>query len=461
MTDLTQGALASAPTDQTRLIAVTTAQIGGLTQHACDARELHAFLGVRRDFSHWIKERIDRYEFVEGEDFVKTPCSPNLASRKNQALNLISGANRIDYLLTLDMAKEVSMVENNAQGHQARRYFISCERQAIAAATARTPLVPGCNDAAFTLPPDVAAGIRQIAALRGLSVDEAVNQVIGRQLARLLEAVSTPQALAAPARTPREDLPADPDPQTLLASLLAALVPVDTLAGPARLPVRDLVEIAAARREHGGLTAAEAGAALIRHGLRVTPDGKKGAGHLSVADRHPGLTAIANGAAWAAGTSAWLRQLAGASRARDLYLGGNARLTGTLIPLVRVLAHPAPAAALPAPAPAAVLSPETRAAIDRRAQALALDAFERNRQTLETWVLRQHDASDNAANLRRIANLELDDGQCVVVNVRDLWGLTARIAALEPILAEAKTALQVLERATGRTWWPHGERVAA
>ena len=34
-----------------------------------NARELHAFLGVGKDFSSWIKERITKYEFVEGLDF--------------------------------------------------------------------------------------------------------------------------------------------------------------------------------------------------------------------------------------------------------------------------------------------------------------------------------------------------------------------------------------------------------
>ena len=38
--------------------------------NSVDARELHAALDVRRDFSTWIKGRIEQYGFVEGEDFV-------------------------------------------------------------------------------------------------------------------------------------------------------------------------------------------------------------------------------------------------------------------------------------------------------------------------------------------------------------------------------------------------------
>ena len=36
---------------------------------AVSARELHQFLGSRRDFSHWIKDRIEKYQFVENQDF--------------------------------------------------------------------------------------------------------------------------------------------------------------------------------------------------------------------------------------------------------------------------------------------------------------------------------------------------------------------------------------------------------
>jgi hypothetical protein len=110
---------------------------------------------------------------------------------------------------------------------------------------------------------------------------------------------------------------------------------------------------------------------------------------------------------------------------------------------------------LPTAAPTGVLSRETRAAIDRRARALALDTFERNRQTLETWLLRQPDVGNEEAALRYIQNLELDNGQHVMVSVRDLWGLTARLGTLEPLITVAKAAILVLERATGRTWYPH------
>jgi phage anti-repressor protein len=88
-----------------------------------DARQLHEFLKVGRDFSNWIKFRIEEYSFKEGLDFVKFD-SPNLSISKR-------GGDRrsIDYHLTLDMAKELAMIERNAQGRQIRQYFIACEKK--------------------------------------------------------------------------------------------------------------------------------------------------------------------------------------------------------------------------------------------------------------------------------------------------------------------------------------------
>lgn len=89
-----------------------------LTQ-AVNARELHAFLQNKRQFSDWIKQRISEYDFVENQDFVS--FSQNCEKPKG-------GRPTTEYAITLDMAKELSMVERNEQGKQARKYFIECEK---------------------------------------------------------------------------------------------------------------------------------------------------------------------------------------------------------------------------------------------------------------------------------------------------------------------------------------------
>lgn len=97
----------------------------GLAIQTVNARDLHGFLEAGRDFSTWIKERITEYGFIEGQDYVLTEVlrSPNLGSAKARAQRVK------DYLLTLDTAKEFSMVERNDQGRRARRYFIECEKR--------------------------------------------------------------------------------------------------------------------------------------------------------------------------------------------------------------------------------------------------------------------------------------------------------------------------------------------
>jgi phage anti-repressor protein len=118
------------PNTTQNLIPVFTTEIGGVPMQAVDARELHGFLGVGRDFSNWIKDRISEYEFVEDVDYVLI--------RQNGGTKTGRGGDRrsVDYHLSLDMAKELAMVERNDMGHTIRRYFIDCERAALQAASA-------------------------------------------------------------------------------------------------------------------------------------------------------------------------------------------------------------------------------------------------------------------------------------------------------------------------------------
>ena len=85
-----------------------------------DARGLHTALEVGRDFSNWIKDRIEKYGFLAGIDYETR--SPDLASESH------GGQNRIEYALSVPMAKELAMVENNAKGREVRQYLIKLEQ---------------------------------------------------------------------------------------------------------------------------------------------------------------------------------------------------------------------------------------------------------------------------------------------------------------------------------------------
>lgn len=116
-------------TNSLALVPVFAGTINSQSVQLCDARTLHTFMVVLRDFSNWIKGRIRKFGFVEGIDYLLAKTGeqvPHQGGTRNVVVT--------DYHLTLDMAKELAMVENNARGREARRYFIACEKRTQAAA---------------------------------------------------------------------------------------------------------------------------------------------------------------------------------------------------------------------------------------------------------------------------------------------------------------------------------------
>lgn len=96
------------------------------------ARELYEFLEVGKNFGAWIKERIEKYQFIENTDYMalwSDSKSGNAVNYEGSPQKMSAKGYTVDYALTIDMSKELSMVENNERGHQARRYFIACENK--------------------------------------------------------------------------------------------------------------------------------------------------------------------------------------------------------------------------------------------------------------------------------------------------------------------------------------------
>lgn len=102
-----------------QLIKIETKTIGNEEVNAINARELHSFLESKQEFATWIKNRITQYDFTEGIDFIRFD---NSVKAENTYINTK------EYIISIDMAKELSMVERNDKGRQARKYFIECER---------------------------------------------------------------------------------------------------------------------------------------------------------------------------------------------------------------------------------------------------------------------------------------------------------------------------------------------
>lgn len=116
------------------LIALNTIEFDGSEQQTVNARELHEFLENGDKFASWIVDRINQFGFLENQDFVTF------------SENSEKGRPRKEYALSLDMAKELCMVERNEKGKQARQYFIECERMVKQKLTAQ-PALPSYSEA--------------------------------------------------------------------------------------------------------------------------------------------------------------------------------------------------------------------------------------------------------------------------------------------------------------------------
>lgn len=81
-----------------------------------NAETLFKFLVINSKFADWIKNRITQYGFTENQDYIVRTIHTGRRPRK-------------EYFVTLDMAKELCMVENNDKGKEARQYFIKCEKE--------------------------------------------------------------------------------------------------------------------------------------------------------------------------------------------------------------------------------------------------------------------------------------------------------------------------------------------
>jgi anti-repressor protein len=95
-----------------QLIKVTPNDNG---EQVVSARELHEFLEVKTDFKDWMPRMLE-YGFQEDVDF-SAFLSESTGGRKSK-----------EYILTLDTAKEISMLQRTEKGKIARQYFIACEK---------------------------------------------------------------------------------------------------------------------------------------------------------------------------------------------------------------------------------------------------------------------------------------------------------------------------------------------
>lgn len=105
------------------LIPIFESTINNQVVQTVDARVMHGFLGVGKDFSDWIKAQVVRARLVENRDYVKLPQKGEVT---NQQVTTSVG-NRIDYHLTIRAATHVALISGTEKGYEVRDYFIDAE----------------------------------------------------------------------------------------------------------------------------------------------------------------------------------------------------------------------------------------------------------------------------------------------------------------------------------------------
>ena len=95
----------------------------GVDGFVIDTKKLHKSLGVGRDYSTWIKGRINKYNFKESVDYIVKSLI-----HQNGGINKKGGDKKSkSYFVTLNRAKELCMIENNEIANIVRKYFITLE----------------------------------------------------------------------------------------------------------------------------------------------------------------------------------------------------------------------------------------------------------------------------------------------------------------------------------------------
>lgn len=87
------------------------------------ARELHEFLEVKTSFKDWFP-RMCEYGFNESQDFNPLKNEQVRLEGNRQVKRTVQ-----DYEITLDMAKEIAMIQRSDKGKEVRQYFLELERK--------------------------------------------------------------------------------------------------------------------------------------------------------------------------------------------------------------------------------------------------------------------------------------------------------------------------------------------
>jgi phage anti-repressor protein len=106
-----------------QLMQTKTQTIGTQAVQTVCARQLHQWLGIKKDFSDWFKAKINALELIEGVDYFFAP--PERGAKNTDGRG---GHNALHYDITADIGKHISMTTHTPQGRVVRNFFIELEK---------------------------------------------------------------------------------------------------------------------------------------------------------------------------------------------------------------------------------------------------------------------------------------------------------------------------------------------
>lgn len=155
------------------LPAITPREWNGEPVQTVDAEEWHGWLGVKTYFTTWIDRQIEKYGFVEGRDYLVFKTENQVPHQGG-----LRTTTKTAYHLTIDMAKELAMVESNEKGKEARQYFIDCEKRLKAELLGKAKSEPKAKAAGSVplaeLPATFKGAFEALSAIVGLPRSQAI-----------------------------------------------------------------------------------------------------------------------------------------------------------------------------------------------------------------------------------------------------------------------------------------------
>ena len=166
---------------------------------AVSARQLHEELGVGRRFTTWIQSKIEKYGFMEDVDYAILMFDLNGNLLEDKVPDSGSTPYKMEYVLSLDCAKEIAMVENNEAGRQIRKYLIRIEndywKKGLGSLSLMTEVMSKLSESVAELSKSVAGINERINNLEQKSLGEGNHLLtIGEYAMR--ENISVPRAKA-------------------------------------------------------------------------------------------------------------------------------------------------------------------------------------------------------------------------------------------------------------------------